>query len=54
MFWPTTSRTRSEPSVYSRLLRLNPVARQSAQPEDSISYYEKMSLLEAKRTDEPN
>jgi hypothetical protein len=25
-------------SVYSRLLKLNPVARQSSQPEDPISY----------------
>jgi hypothetical protein len=41
-------------SVYSRLLRLNPVARQSAQPEEPISYYEKMSLLEATKRDEPN
>ena len=41
-------------SVYSRLLKLNPVARQSSQPEEPISYYEKMRLLEAMKRDEPN
>ena len=38
-------------SVYSRLLKLNPVARQLPQPEEPISYYEKMRLLEGRRDD---
>ena len=43
-------------STYSRMLKLNPAARQSVPSSESapVSYYERMSLLEARREPDSN